>query len=327
MEIIDSHCHVYPKISYLLKENSPKLPSLLVPLIATIEQLEQKLGPHSEALYEQLTPVLTKIHDIISRFNHKIEYEALNVLTDKLYTMGSLGTLFCRDYDDLKNQMNIYGVNSSIVIAHPPLISNDFVLELAAKDTRIIPIINIPNAIEDLEGTVKRFMARGAKGIKIHAAASGLSPAHDHHKKLIQIASDLNLPVIIHTGALEIYPIYKKPDYGHAEAFTELIELTSSPVILAHMNIHYPETAIEMCTIYPHVYTDTSWQDGHNILRAIQKCGAQKVMFGTDWPIVGNNIDVSLSRIMQLQKSGDLTDDQLRLVLGQNAKKIFNITS
>jgi len=323
MEIIDSHCHVYPKISYLLKENATKIPAIAYPLIKQIEILEEKLAPGSEQVYEKIIPLLTKMHKVMGTFNN--QSESLISLKDKLYTLGSIGTLFCHSSDDLEKQMSKFGITKSLIISHPPFISNDFILELAKKNPNLIPIINIPEPVDHLEHLIKCYLKRGAKGLKIHAAASGLSPNHVHHKEMIKLAHKYDLPTIIHTGSLEIYPLYKKPEYGHAEEFSALVELTDSPIILAHMNIHFPETAIEMCKIYPHVYTDTSWQNEENILRAINKCGADKVMFGTDWPIVGNNIDVSLNRLLQLKENKKISEAELEQVLSKSAKSVFKL--
>lgn len=325
MEIIDSHCHVYPSLSYLMRENSPKIPTPLMATIKSVEKIERALELPRETLSQLSEPAVKKLHKTLTRFNNK-KSGKLHFLSDKLYSLGSMRTLLNCTLEDLHEQMNTHKISRSIIIASPPYITNDFVLESAKKNNRLIPIVNIPRPIPKLEEKIKSYKLRGAKGLKIHAAMSGLNPNSSHHKNILKIAEQLNLPVIIHTGALDIKPLYSEPEHGHAEYFETILETISSPIILAHMNIHFPEVAIHLVRKFDHVYTDTSWQDEKTIAKAIKKCGAQKVLFGTDWPIIGGNIEVGIKRILQLKEKSLITNTDCEKVFYTNAKNIFKIT-
>ena len=216
-------------------------------------------------------------------------------------------------------------ISRSILIAHPPLISNDFILELAKNYSQFIPVVNIPKTARDPARLLELYIDRGAKALKIHAAADGLDTMDEHYHTLLKVAQKKKLPVIIHTGALEISPFYQEPDLGHAEHFESWIQEYKTNFILAHMNIHFPQVAIDYCKKYKNVYTDTSWQSKENILDAINQIGAEKIMFGTDWPIIGNNIEVSIKRLNELKESKDISTAQYNKIISGNAKKLFKL--
>ena len=62
-----------------------------------------------------------------------------------------------------------------------------------------------------------------------------------------------------------------------------------------------------------------------NILSAINQIGAEKIMFGTDWPIIGNNIEVSIGRLNSLSEKELISKEQFEMVASTNAKKLFNL--
>ena len=110
---------------------------------------------------------------------------------------------------------------------------------------------------------------------------------------------------------------------GHAEHFDVWFDRYSScKFILSQMNYHHHDIAIKLCRQYPNVFLETSWQQ-KNIINAIKEVGAQKVMFGSDWPIMGNNIKHSLNHIYSAYKENRITKRELDLVLGVNTFNLF----
>ncbi len=323
MEIIDTHCHVYPALSYFLKENIAHIPSPLLGLIPKIEKLESDHRMKKELLYSMAKPLLNFIHKAQSNFNDNSgDYLFAK---DQLFRVGSLTTILSSTINDLKTEMMLSNISKSIVIAHPPLITNDFILELAKRDKRFIPVVNIPRSIADAPNLLRNYIVRGAKALKIHATADGIDTMDKHYLSLLEIAAEFSLPVIIHTGALEIAPFYQEPDLGHAEHFESWFHNYNTNFVLAHMNIHFPQVAVDFCKKYKNVYTDTSWQSEENILSAINQIGAEKIMFGTDWPIIGNNIEVSIGRLNSLSEKELISKEQFEMVASTNAKKLFNL--
>lgn len=217
-------------------------------------------------------------------------------------------------------------INYSVIIAHPPYIPNEFVLKLASQNKSIIPVVNIPYGHENPVELLKKYIDMGAKGLKIHAAADGGESLSDHYKLILEVANEKSLPVIIHTGCIHIEPLYKDPQMGHAEHFEQWFDLyPKSNFILAHMNYHHPKVAIELCSRFKNVYLETSWQPKAQIVEAIKTVGAKKIMFGSDWPIMGNNISHALTQIETAYEEKLISKPQKDLVLGQNAFNIFKV--
>jgi len=324
MEIIDTHCHVYPKLSYLLKENEILIPGPLIPIIDKIKQLENTNKFYKKMAYEALKPLINSMQNLQTKFND--DSGKFLTLKDQLFRLGSMTTILSSTVDDLLSEMNHNNISKTFLIAHPPLISNDFVLELSSKNNRFIPIVNIPEKIQSPEKLLDSYLKRGAVALKIHAAADGMNPKDSHYHRLLHHANSLGLPVIIHTGALKIEPLYKNSDFGHAEYFENWFSTyKKSNFILAHMNIHFPEVAMNLCSKYKNVYTDTSWQNEDTILKAINLIGSKKILFGTDWPIMGNNIELCINRIHSLYEQKKIKKSDYDHILNKNAKKIFNL--
>src|SRR5690606_12414585 len=120
---------------------------------------------------------------------------------------------------DLKEAMDEAHVDYVRAIAHPPLISKEFILKSAQTSPRILPVVNIPSGTFKAGQKLKKYVEQGAKALKIHAAADGEGPDSPRYLSLLEAASDLGIPVILHTGCLHSYLFYKSPKYGHAEIF------------------------------------------------------------------------------------------------------------
>ncbi len=68
-------------------------------------------------------------------------------------------------------------------------------------------------------------------------------------------------------------------------------------VCLAHMNRDHPERALQIMQRFPLVYTDTSWQPAKAIRRAIDTAGPDRILLGSDWPLLhpelqGESLDI-----------------------------------
>jgi hypothetical protein len=237
------------------------------------------------------------------------------------------GLFFESTVEDLLEAMDEASVSRAVVIAHPPLISNEFLLERCREQPRLIPVVNIPAGTPQPGSALKHFVEQGAKALKIHPASDGEGVTSAHYAVLLKTADELGLPVILHTGCFYAHLIYKEPELGHAQHFAPWFEsFPNLRFILAHMNFHEPSVALDLVEKHPNVFVDTSWQPAEVIGEAVRRVGAERVLFGTDWPFVGNNVNIGLARIHDCIQAGTLTEEQSKLILGVNAAKIFGIS-
>ena len=89
------------------------------------------------------------------------------------------------------------------------------------------------------------------------------------------------------------------------------------------MNFHNPEAAIQLALKYQNLSLLTSWQPADTLHKAIQKVGVHKVLFASDWPLVGENIRVQKERLWSLHERGDLNEEDLTAIFSGNAKKLL----
>lgn len=325
--IIDTHCHVYPKLSELTTQtiehlNFPLPAKELTQSVTYLENIIQKVKPYYKNI---ASPYLKQIHDwqVHSRNLPNI---ALPIADKLIGLLGSANTLIENNIEDLLIQTENLNINYTVLIAHPPFIPNEFILNLANNHKQFIPFVNIPYELEGGADLLEKYIHLGAKGIKIHAASDGGETTNPHYLNLLEVANKHQLPVIIHTGCIHIQPLYKIPHMGHAEHFqTWIQDFPKINFILAHMNYHYPEQVLDIMNNYENVYTDTSWQPKSIILKAVNQVGHERIMFGTDWPLIGDNISIALDRIRKCHSEGKLNAIQSEAILGRNASRLFSL--
>jgi predicted TIM-barrel fold metal-dependent hydrolase len=272
-------------------------------------------------------PLAVQLHRAQGFMRH-LPLPARNVL-DQLTALAPIPSLlFESTAEDLEEAMNDAGVHYAVVIAHPPATTNEYVVELAKNNPRLIAAVNIPPGTDDAPGKLREYIAGGAKILKIHPASDGLGPDSDHYLALLEVAQELKLPVILHTGCLHSHLIYKDPEQGHAARFEPWYKkFNDVRFILAHMNFHEPAVALDLAEEYPNLWVDTSWQPAEVIGEAVRRIGSERVLFGTDWPIVGHNMEVAMNRVRECLSAGTVTYEDADRILGLNALQLLGIES
>jgi predicted TIM-barrel fold metal-dependent hydrolase len=160
--------------------------------------------------------------------------------------------------------------------------------------------------------------------LKIHASADGDPLGSPRYHALLREADKHGLPVILHTGCIHIPFLYKDPHLSEARNFIPWFrKYPNLKFILAHMNYHDPQVALDLAESYAGVYVDTSWQPTEMIGEAVRRLGPEKVLFGSDWPLMGNNLAVGLRRIQSSLEGGMITREEADLIRGGNAERLF----
>jgi predicted TIM-barrel fold metal-dependent hydrolase len=189
---------------------------------------------------------------------------------------------------------------------------------------RLVPVVNVARGTDSPGRKLEDYLEQGARALKIHAAADGEGPDSPRYRELLEVARARKLPVILHTGCIHNRLFYKQPDFGRVEAFAPWFEAYAEiPFVLAHMNFHEPQKAIELGELHANVMVDTSWQPPEMIGEAIHRLGARRVLFGSDWPFVGGNLAIGKKRIEEGVASGAYSQEDADLVLGGNAMKLL----
>jgi len=153
----------------------------------------------------------------------------------------------------------------------------------------------------------------GFVGVKLNPPAHAVNPTQSAGKRVFETASDLRIPVMVHTGSgipwslpSTLIPI--------ARDFPNL------SIVLAHSgsNIFASEAALA-ARLCPNIYLETSWLPGFIIYEFCKTLGADRIMFGSDH---GDNVATELTKFGSI----GLADEELEWCLGKTAGKVFKIS-
>jgi predicted TIM-barrel fold metal-dependent hydrolase len=307
--VIDFHVHIVPD---RVGELMPELGKL--PLAMLRSRTRSWMRPFTASVHKLQTFV-------------RVFPEPIRNPLDQLAALAILPGVFVEaTLSDLKSIMDETQVNYSVVIAHPPVASNEFVLEACANEPRLFPVVNVPSGTAKPGEALKHYVAQGARALKIHPAADGEGVDSHRYAALLSTAAELKIPVIIHTGCLQSHLFYKDPHQGEAQKFAPWFkEYPQVKFILAHMNFHEPNIALDLAEKYENVYVDTSWQPTETIGEAVRRLGSERILFATDWPFVGNNQRVGIARIYECVEMGMMNTQDAENILGKNAARLLDL--
>lgn len=156
-------------------------------------------------------------------------------------------------------------------------------------------------------------------GIKVHPYHSKLSFGSPEVAKYIELARKYSLPVVTHTAS----------DYESRPQVAYEVALKNPDVniVMVHMGLGTDnEEAIELISRLPNLYGDTTWVTPEKAIKAIEVCGSDKILFGSDSPIDGlttyNFYKPYFEDIKNL-----LSKQDYEKLMFRNAIKLFNITN
>ena len=243
------------------------------------------------------------------------------IIVDSHAHLGSC-RIFCVDYksEDLIRRMDQYNIQISIVQPHPgtddPVSAHEAVAEMAVKYPGRIygmacfnPLLDEDDFVRKVTWAIKDLKF---KAVKLHTNGYCVSPVHPGAKKLFKTANDLNIPVMIHTGA-------GVPNALPSLCIQPAMEYPNLPIILAHAGagIFTPEAVIA-AKVCKNIYLETSWVNSLDTVPMVESVGADRVMMGTDVP---ENVSAEIHKYM----TAGLTEDQLDYCLGKTAINVFKI--
>lgn len=165
----------------------------------------------------------------------------------------------------------------------------------------------------DYRREVTRFIREhGFVAVKLNPMQHLASPLMSNSDKVFDTASDLGVPVIVHTGlgtpwalpSLCIPQARRHPDL---------------PIILAHAGYSvYTAEAYVAASECANIYLEPSWCSIHDLKWLIQKIGSQRILFGSDQP---ENVPVELTKYRTLEA------DEITLAdcLWRTAQKVFDL--
>lgn len=260
--------------------------------------------------------------------------QSFNKLYEITFDNPGTGTV-----EDVLGNMSKNGIDYTVMANFAPAkilhANNLWGIEASVKNSNLIPLVSFhPDMEGDLRAYLIDYAKAGAKGIKIHPMAQGFEPNHQRMQIVYEYCSEMKLPVVFHCGRVSNTRLN---EYADLKMILPVIEkYTRMPVVLTHMVDGNIDDVLQIADSFKNVYFDTSivitgfppimevnepsWLNDEVIVDLVNRIDAGRVIFGSDYPWGSPKHD--LDRILRL----NLTILQKKMILGENALKLYNIS-
>ncbi len=241
--------------------------------------------------------------------------------TDRFYDITSYGKGLVTD---MINEGNRAGIDHYVVqsVATTPMqVSriNQFISsEVTTHKGKITGLGTLHPESSDIKGDLEELISLGLHGVKLHPDIQGFDLDFKGCLEIYELCQKYNLPILAHTGDVR---------YDHSNP-NRLIPVLKSYPNLTFVGAHFGgwslwEKASQVLNEFSNFYVDCSSSFYHitkdAAQRIIKNYGADKILFGTDYPMwcAKTEMDYLLSL--------GLNDVELEKILCLNAIKVFGI--
>ena len=255
-------------------------------------------------------------------FPDKIALKAMEILCKR---SGIIKPFHNGSLDSLISLQKENGVDYSVVlnIATNPTQQknvNDFAISLKDVDG-IIPFGSVHHESPDALSELERLKENGIKGVKLHPDYQDFFVDDPKMFPIYEKIGELGLITVFHSGFDIGYP---EPVHCPPEKLAKVLPyFNGAPVVAAHFGglCARPETLEHLCG--KNVYLDTAYCYGMLTPRMAKELidlhGADKILMGSDAPWNAPWQDI------ELVKCFDLSEEDEKAVLGENARKLLGL--
>lgn len=174
-----------------------------------------------------------------------------------------------------------------------------------------------PDSADQAED-VRHLIELGLRGVKLHPDIQGFKIDDYRCLKIYELCEREGLPILMHTGD-------SRYDYSNPNRLLPVLEIyTGLTVIGAHLGGYSIwEEACERLAGTPNLFVDCSsslpWLKPEDAVRIIRAYGADRVLFGSDYPMWSPKKE--LESFLAL----GLTEEENRAILWDNAEKLLKL--
>ena len=194
---------------------------------------------------------------------------------------------------------------------------NRFIAETVAESaSRLIGLGTLHQDSEDQEADVKHIVELGLHGVKLHPDIQNFKVDEPRAERIYELCAEYDLPLLLHTGD-------KRYDNSNPDRLLPMIRKYRN---VTFIGAHFGgwsiwEDAWKELAGEPNLWVDCSSSfymiSVETAGEIIRHYGADRVLFGTDFPMWKPKTE--LDTFMKI----DLTDDERRAILAENAKRVF----
>lgn len=310
--MIDTHAHAFPGVvaaasNALAGGNGGRArrQTVLSPVARTIDDVASRaanrLAPSRSVLEVETVSTVQRLLPSWG-FNWFESVSALAVMPPAIVGGTVAGLL---------SSMSRHGITRTVLIGSRGAVSNRWLLEDACPQApdRLIPVTTLPRVkaaagVDEWTDAYRELAEAGTAGFKIHPNWDGLLPGHPSYDAAFEVAAEYDKFVIIHTGCFHVRMYRESKPLKLTDLRPYLDRYPDVRVCLAHMNREHPEVVWKLQREYEQVYTDTSWQPARVIRRAIDAVGSDRLMLGSDWPLLHLGLQRDSCRAVERAASG-----------------------
>ena len=190
--------------------------------------------------------------------------------------------------------------------------ANDAVIEAARRsEGMLVPFCRV-DPHRDAVSEAERSLANGARGIKLHPRAEQFTLDHPDVRRLVALAHERTLPVLIHAGrgipALGLHAVELASDFPNAR------------LILAHAGICDLSWIWRVAPDHPNLLFDTAWWIPADLQTLFSLVPPGQILLASDSPYGNTAISPAFQLRIALQVG--LTLDQIRSITSEQALRI-----
>ncbi len=176
--------------------------------------------------------------------------------------------------------------------------------------------------LADLTYAVKEC---GFVGAHLYPHWFGLAPDHAKYYPYYAKCAELGVPIMMQVGHNLVYTRERRlPSVGRPITLDQVaIDFPELTLIGIHIGVPWTDEMISMCWKHPNVYTaGDAYAPRHwpaSYVHYLNTYGRDKVLFGTDWPVIDPE------RAVREVKELGLRPESERALMRDNAMRIFKL--
>ena len=228
------------------------------------------------------------------------------------------------------NISRAFAITENLMDTTPLCINEVKKLQVNQKVSWICGINPLKAGAKEIAATDAALSEGVFKGLKIYLGYYPIFPSDKVYEPFYKLAQKHSVPVFFHTG--DTFGANRFVKFAHPLNIDEVaVNFPDINLVLCHFGNPWCIDAAELVYKNPNVYADLSgFNIGHfkvkqeskflfkRIETALEYCGYNKLLYGTDWPLVDMLDYFCLIK-------GILPRRERKNVFAKNAKKLFNL--
>jgi uncharacterized protein len=209
-------------------------------------------------------------------------------------------------------------------------VSNEEVLELAAREDNLFPFVSIdPHRMDAVDRARRLIEEHDVRGFKFHPSLQAFFPDDRLAYPLYEVIAEHKLPAVFHTGQTAVGSglrggggvLLKYSNPIHLDEVAA--DFPDMQVIMAHPSVPWQDEALSIAGHKPNVWIDLSgWSPKYfppQLVRQANSILREKVLFGTDFPAL------TPERWLRDFDALDIKPEVRPLILKENARRLLGL--